>query len=156
MAKPKKLDEANILSFLANDTLNTSDNDDPISSQMLEVTLDQLQPYELNPRRTRNPKYDDIKSSIESVGLLEPPKITRRNPDDEKYSIRNGGNTRLEILNDLYGQYTELASKEKDKVKKQVLLDKANSFYSISCVFVPFQDDLNALSTHMMSMSIQN
>lgn len=150
MAKVKKLVEANILSFLANDSLNTSDNDDPISSQMIKVTLDQLQAYELNPRRTRNPKYDDIKSSIESVGLLEPPKITRRHPDDEKYSIRNGGNTRLEVLNDLYAQYTELARKEKDKAKKQILLDKADSFYRISCVFVPFQDDLNALSTHMI------
>ena len=44
------------------------------------VTLDQLRPYEFNPRVMRNPNYDDIKASIRQRGLDTPPPITRR-PD---------------------------------------------------------------------------
>lgn len=150
MAKAKKLTESNILGFLDSNIMDSGKHDDPISAQKIIVTLDQLQPYELNPRRTRNPKYDDIKASIESVGLIETPNITRRDPDDEKYSIRDGGNTRLEILNELYLKYKNLAEKEVDDSVTEDLLQKADSFYRISCLFVPFKDDLNALSTHMI------
>ncbi|MFU4041653.1 ParB family protein, partial [Pseudomonas aeruginosa] len=54
-----------------------------------------------NPRTTRNPKYDELKESIRHRGLDTPPPVTRR-PGEDKYRIRNGGNTRLEILNELY------------------------------------------------------
>nr|MDN1480702.1 chromosome partitioning protein ParB [Escherichia coli] len=41
------------------------------------LTLDQLRPNPDNPRTTRNPRYDDIKSSIFSRGLDTVPKVTR-------------------------------------------------------------------------------
>lgn len=46
------------------------------------ITLEQLRPYDLNPRLMRNPNYDDIKESIRRRGLDTPPPITRR-PDQE-------------------------------------------------------------------------
>jgi len=98
MSKIKPLTDENIFSFLKQETIDDKLQDDPISKTEIPVTLDQLQPYALNPRRSKNPKYDEILYSIETVGLDHPPRITRRNPDDEKYSIRDGGNTRLEIL----------------------------------------------------------
>ncbi|MEZ1662284.1 ParB family protein [Pseudomonas aeruginosa] len=74
---------------------------DPISDTPMVLTLDQVLPWHDNPRTTRNPKYDDLKESIRHRDLDTPPPVTRR-PGEDKYRIRNGGNTRLEILNELY------------------------------------------------------
>ncbi|HBN8336729.1 ParB family protein [Pseudomonas aeruginosa] len=74
---------------------------DPISDTPMVLTLDQVLPWHDNPRTTRNPKYDELKESIRHRGLDTPPPVTRR-PGEDKYRIRNGGNTRLEILNELY------------------------------------------------------
>ena len=150
MSKIKPLDDDNILSFLQQDSLVSTSNDDPISQSVLTVTLDQLQPYELNPRRSRNPSYDDIRDSIEYAGLKRAPNITRRQPGDEKYSIRDGGNTRLEILRELYDKYKKLAENEQDKNKSRALLQKADSFFRIKCDFIPWHSDLDALSSHMI------
>jgi len=149
MSKIKPLTDENIFSFLKQETNDDKLQDDPISKTEIPVTLDQLQPYALNPRRSKNPKYDEILYSIETVGLDHPPRITRRNPDDKKYSIRDGGNTRLEILWELYEKYTLLAKKTDDKDEKQILLEKADSFYHIKCDFYPWYDDTQALSAHM-------
>ena len=150
MSKIKPLDDDNILSFLQQDTFVSTSNDDPISQSVLTVTLDQLQPYELNPRRSRNPSYKDIWNSIENAGLKHAPNITRRHPEDEKYSIRDGGNTRLEILWELYEKYKNLAKNEIDVRKVPILLEKADSFYRIKCSFIPWHSDLDALSSHMI------
>ncbi|MGU0743971.1 ParB family protein [Pseudomonas aeruginosa] len=74
---------------------------DPISDTPMVLTLDQVLPWHDNPRTTRNPKYDELKGSIRHRGLDTPPPVTRR-PGEDKFRIRNGGNTRLEILNELY------------------------------------------------------
>lgn len=68
---------------------------------LMPVALDQLRAFDLNPRITRNPNYDEIKESIRYRGLEHPPQITQR-PGDSFYIIANGGNTRLAILNDLW------------------------------------------------------
>ncbi|EOF5434009.1 ParB family protein [Salmonella enterica] len=68
---------------------------------LVSVSLDQLRAFDLNPRITRNPKYDEIRESIRNRGLDHPPQITRR-PGEDFYIIANGGNTRLAILNNLW------------------------------------------------------
>lgn len=83
------------------------------------VTLEQLRPYDLNPRLMRNPNYDDIKASIRHRGLDTPPPITRR-PDQEWYIIANGGNTRLSILNELWRETHD------------------EKFWRIQCLFKPW------------------
>lgn len=74
---------------------------DPLTDTPMLVTLEQLRPYEHNPRFIRNPLYDDIKASIRERGLDQPPPITRR-PGETYFIIRNGGNTRLAILSELW------------------------------------------------------
>lgn len=69
--------------------------------EMVQVSLEQIQPFSLNPRVTRNPGYDVLKASILARGLDNPPVLTRR-PGDEKYMLASGGNTRLAILNELW------------------------------------------------------
>ncbi|WP_308142560.1 ParB family protein [Burkholderia pseudomallei] len=105
---------------------------DPIADTPMVVTLDQLRPYELNPRVTRNPRYDDLKASIRERGLDAPPAITRR-PGEAHYIIRNGGNTRLAILNELWTDTHD------------------ERFFRIPCLFRPWspRGEIVALTGHL-------
>ncbi|VFR30435.1 Protein with ParB-like nuclease domain in PFGI-1-like cluster [plant metagenome] len=96
------------------------------------VTLDELASYELDPRLTRNPRYDEIKESIRERGLDSPPSITRR-PGATHYIIRNGGNTRLAILRELWAE------------------TKDERFFRIPCLFRPWPErgEIIALTGHL-------
>lgn len=105
---------------------------DPVTDTPMVVTLDDLRPYELDPRLTRNPLYDEIKASIRERGLDAPPPITRR-PDADHYIIRNGGNTRLAILRELWSE------------------TKEQHFFRISCLYRPWPErgEIIALTGHL-------
>lgn len=105
---------------------------DPLADTPMVVTLEQLRPYELNPRVTRNPLYDDIKASIRERGLDAPPAITRR-PGEPHFIIRNGGNTRLAILRELWTE------------------TKDEQFFRIACLFRPWHErgEIVALTGHL-------
>jgi len=105
---------------------------DPIADTPMVVTLDELRPYELDPRLTRNPLYDDIKMSIRERGLDAPPSITRR-PGADHYIIRNGGNTRLAILRELWSETRD------------------ERFFRIACQFRPWPErgEIIALTGHL-------
>ena len=98
---------------------STSALSDPIADTPMVVTLDQLRPYDHDPRKKRNPAYEDIKSSIRERGLDAAPAITRR-PGEDHYTIRNGGNTRLAILRELWSE------------------TKDEQFFRIACLFRPW------------------
>jgi hypothetical protein len=57
---------------------------DPIADTPLVLGVDEVLPWEDNPRTTRNPRYDELKESIRNRGLDTPPPVTRR-PGEEKY-----------------------------------------------------------------------
>ncbi len=82
-------------------TGSTTAMSDPIADTPLVLSVDEVLPWEDNPRTTRNPRYDELKESIRNRGLDTPPPVTRR-PGEEKYRIRNGGNTRISILKELF------------------------------------------------------
>ncbi|MCK2120694.1 ParB family protein [Pseudomonas aeruginosa] len=105
---------------------------DPIVETPMIVTLDELFPYELDPRITRNPLYDEIKASIRERGLDAPPSITRR-PGADHYIIRNGGNTRLSILRELWSETRD------------------ERFFRIPCLFRPWPErgEIVALTGHL-------
>ncbi|WP_409319735.1 ParB family protein [Pseudomonas putida] len=102
----------------------------PIADTPMVVSLEQLRPYELNPRVVRNPIYDDIKASIRERGLDQPPSITRR-PNEPHFIIRNGGNTRLSILGELWQETRE------------------ERFFRIHCLFRPWQSEAHTLLGHL-------
>lgn len=105
---------------------------DPLIDTPMIVTLEQLKPYDLNPRVTRNPKYEEIKASIRQRGLDAPPSITRR-PGEDHYRIRNGGNTRLAILRELWSE------------------TKKDQFFHLACMFRPWpkRGEIVALTGHL-------
>jgi ParB family protein of integrating conjugative element (PFGI_1 class) len=103
---------------------------DPLTDTPMLVTLEQLRPYEHNPRFIRNPLYDDIKASIRERGLDQPPPITRR-PGETYFIIRNGGNTRLAILGELWQETRD------------------ERFFQIHCLFRPWTNEITALLGHL-------
>lgn len=105
---------------------------DPRVDTPIQVTLDQVRPYQLNPRRSLNPQYNAIKASIRQRGLDQPPSITRR-PGEEYFIIRNGGNTRLAILNELWRETGD------------------ERFHTLLCLFRPWsaRGEILALTGHL-------
>lgn len=105
---------------------------DPIADTPMVVTLDQLRPYDHDPRMKRNSAYDEIKASIRERRLDAAPAITRR-PGAEHYIIRNGVNTRLAILRELWSE------------------TKDERFFRISCLFRPWPErgEIIALTGHL-------
>ena len=105
---------------------------DPIADTPMIVTLDQLRSYDHDPRVMRNPAYEEIKASIRERGLDAPPAITRR-PGEAHLIIRNGGNTRLAILRELWAE------------------TKQERFFRISCLFRPWPErgEIAALTGHL-------
>ncbi|QPO18809.1 MULTISPECIES: ParB family protein [Pseudomonas] len=112
---------------------------DPIVDTPMLLTLDETLPYDENPRTTRNPKYDEIKESIRNRGLDTPPPVTRK-PGEEKYRIRNGGNTRLAILNELYRETGD------------------DRFFKFHCLFRPWdtvRGEIISLTGHLAENDLQ-
>lgn len=105
---------------------------DPVADTPMVIALDKLRPYEYNPRINRNPLFDELKASILNRGLDAPPPITRR-PGEEHFIIRNGGNTRLAILNELWRETRD------------------EQFLRIQCLFRPWPErgDIVALTGHL-------
>jgi len=112
---------------------------DPIVDTPMLLTLDDTLPYDENPRTTRNPKYEDIKESIRQRGLDTPPPVTRK-PGEEKFRIRNGGNTRLAILNELYRETGD------------------EKFFRFHCLFRPWdavRGEIISLTGHLAENDLQ-
>lgn len=130
----KKLSQAQITDKLHQDHFPRGPElerlSDPLTDTSMLVTLEQLRPYEHNPRFIRNPLYDDIKASIRERGLDQPPPITRR-PGETYFIIRNGGNTRLAILGELWQETRD------------------ERFFRIHCLFRPWSNEINALLGHL-------
>ena len=73
---------------------------DDLDGARILVPVQDIRPYDRNPRRALNPRFDEIKASIRAVGLLTPFNVTRR-PGETHYMVSGGGNTRLAILQEL-------------------------------------------------------
>ncbi|MGI9449085.1 MAG: ParB family protein [Geminicoccaceae bacterium] len=80
-----------------------------IDREVTVLDIDQLYCYEHNPRLLRNPKWLEIKASIRaSRGLTETLSVTRR-PDDDRYVVHQGGNTRLLVIKELFAETNDEA-----------------------------------------------
>lgn len=111
----------------------------PISGLTMDVVdVDHISFYEGNPRRVRNPKYDEIKESIRATGLDNPLPISHRPGDqDGHYIIYGGGNTRLAILKELWAETGD------------------QRFHKVKCRYIPFESDLDAMITHLRENEVR-
>lgn len=103
---------------------------DPSVTTRIKVNLDQVVPFGGNPRKSRNPLYEKIKDSIRNAGLQDPPNVTRADPS-QPYMISDGGNTRLQILRELWEETGD------------------RKFFEFHCNFQPYTDYLDILIKHV-------
>lgn len=132
--KNKKLGDALLLgSFSPNANIsNVPENSViPVSEMPMVLTLDQLNPNPDNPRKVRNPRYDDIKASIKARGLDTVPKVTRDPDGDDTYIFSDGGNTRYQILSELWQETGD------------------ERFFRIHCLFKPWPGRLHCVIGHL-------
>ncbi|MER5130515.1 ParB family protein [Serratia marcescens] len=110
----------------------------PVSEMPMVLTLDEVVPFPDNPRTSRNPRYDDIKTSIRARGLDTVPKITL---DPERpelgYFFSDGGNTRYAILSELWQETGD------------------ERFYRFSCVFKPWPGRLSCVIGHLAENEVR-
>jgi len=99
-----------------------------LRSPRVEVT--RIKCYERNPRRSKNPEFDRIKASILMSGMDQPLLITQR-PGETDYIVQAGGNTRLQILEELF----ETTGEER--------------FLWVDCVFVEWDCESTVLLAHL-------
>ncbi|MDX8001206.1 hypothetical protein FE394_18995, partial [Xenorhabdus sp. Reich] len=103
----------------------------PVSEMPMVLTLDQLRPNPDNPRTSRNPRYDDIKASIKARGLDTVPKVTRDPEGEDVYIFSDGGNTRYQILSELWQETGD------------------ERFYRVHCLFKPWPGRLQCVIGHL-------
>lgn len=110
----------------------------PAAEMPMVLTLDQLSPNPDNPRTSRNPRYDDIKTSIRSRGLDTVPKVTR-DPDGEPdmYIFSDGGNTRYQILSELWHETGE------------------DRFFRVHVLFKPWPGRLQCVIGHLAENEVR-
>jgi ParB family protein of integrating conjugative element (PFGI_1 class) len=100
-------------------------------STLKTLTVHQIDPFKNNPRRSRNPRYEEIKDSIRQTGLKHPFSVTKR-PDSNRYVVKGGGNTRLAILKELYEETED------------------DRFKSVQVMFEPFVSEHDNLVSHLI------
>ena len=105
---------------------------DPVSVTQLVVEIDRIQPYDRNPRRERNPLYDEIKESVRAQGGLNNPLTITRRPGDTYYMVESGGNTRLQILKELWQETHD------------------ERFHRLHCLFRPWVSEAHVLTAHLI------
>lgn len=104
---------------------------DPRTESQIELAVDEIQPYEHNPRRATNAKFDDIKESIRTSGLRSPLTVTRR-PGESHFIVETGGNTRLLALRQLWAETRD------PRFRKLVVL------------FRPWRSESHVLTAHLI------
>ena len=117
------------------DTDTAPVNSGAVNSLML--SLGQIKPYDRNPRRERNPRFDDIKSSIRAQGALVNPLTITRRPGEEEYMVNAGGNTRLQVLTELYEETQD------------------ERFRQVPCLFRPWVAESHVLSAHLIENDLR-
>ena len=105
---------------------------DPIAPTPMVLTLAQIKPYDRNPRRERNPLYDEIKESIQAQGGLNNPITVTKRPGEDRYMVESGGNTRLQVLIELYEE------------------TQNESFNQINVLYRPWLSETHVLTAHLI------
>ncbi|WP_298078653.1 hypothetical protein [uncultured Cardiobacterium sp.] len=117
-----------------NDLINLKKNDAGDAAEqeeyarIIDLDINVIETSHMNPRQTRGEHYESTKESIRNIGLLQMLTVTKV-PEQEHFSLYNGGNTRLSILKELYQEY--LAAGEDDK---------AEAIRFQQCRYVPYTD----------------
>ena len=68
----------------------------------MRLRCEEVDLFDRNPRTSVNPRYVEIRDSIIERGGLQGPLTVTRRPGSERYMLYMGGNTRLQIVRELW------------------------------------------------------
>lgn len=104
---------------------------DPRQDCQIELSVDEIEPYDHNPRRAANPKYEEIKESIRACGIRNPLTVTRR-PGEQRFIVEGGGNTRLAAMQALWAETRDVR------------------FQKLTVMFRPWRSERHVLTAHLI------
>ncbi|MBK8121879.1 MAG: ParB N-terminal domain-containing protein [Sulfuritalea sp.] len=116
---------------LGNNARDLPDQADPSHECQIVLSVEDIRPYEHNPRRTQNARFDDIKASIRASGLRNPFTVTRR-PGESHFVVEAGGNTRLLAIRQLWAETRE------------------PRFHKLAVLFRPWRSESHVLTAHLI------
>jgi ParB family protein of integrating conjugative element (PFGI_1 class) len=108
---------------------------DELDGSSVTLPVMAIQPYDRNPRTSPNPRYHEIKASIrERRGLKGNLTVTKRPPGgrNEPYMLYMGGNTRLQIVKELFEETGDPC------------------FAQITCVYHDWVSEADVLASHLI------
>lgn len=109
---------------------------DPRHDCQIELAVDDIRPYENNPRRAVNARFAEIKESIRSSGIRNPLTVTRR-PGDEHFIVEAGGNTRLLAVQELWTETRDAR------------------FQKLVVLFRPWRSESHVLTSHLVENELR-
>jgi ParB family protein of integrating conjugative element (PFGI_1 class) len=104
--------------------------DETGAEAFITLPVDQIGAYDANPRHGENPEYGRIKASILAKGIDQPLIVTQRT-GETTYMVHSGGNTRLQILHELYRETGDAR------------------FQQVTCVLRPWTEEVEVLLAHL-------
>ena len=103
-----------------------------IPGMFLNIAVGDIDFFDKNPRRQHDEElYAQIKASIRASGVQHPVHITRR-PNESRYILAQGGNTRLKIVKELYAETGD------------------SRFASIPCIYIEYTNDEDIQIAHLI------
>jgi ParB family protein of integrating conjugative element (PFGI_1 class) len=109
---------------------------DPRQECQIELPVDAIRPYENNPRRTGNERFEDIKASVRANGIRIPLTVTRR-PGEAHFIVEAGGNTRLLAIQQLWAETGDAR------------------FQKLLVLFRPWQSESHVLTSHLIENELR-
>lgn len=99
---------------------------------MMNISIREITCFENNPRTVHDPEYyEAIKASIRAKSVEQPVHITKR-PGADRYVLSKGGNTRLQIVTELYRETGE------------------DRFAFLPCIYQRYVSETDLLISHMI------
>ena len=109
---------------------------DPLHDCQIELAVDDIRPYENNPRRVSNVRFAQIKESIRANGIRNPLTVTRR-PGEAHFIVEAGGNTRLLAIQQLWAETRDVR------------------FRKLMVLFRPWRCESHVLTAHLIENELR-
>ncbi len=109
---------------------------DPLHDCQIELAVDDIRPYENNPRRVSNTRFAQIKESIRASGIRNPLTVTRR-PGEAHFIVEAGGNTRLLAIQQLWAETRDVR------------------FRRLMVLFRPWRGESHVLTAHLIENELR-
>jgi len=109
---------------------------DPRHDCQIELAVDDIRPYEHNPRRVSNTRFAPIKESIRASGIRNPLTVTRR-PGEAHFIVEAGGNTRLLAIQQLWAETRDAR------------------FRRLMVLFRPWRGESHVLTAHLIENELR-